>query len=162
MPRPRALLLVVVFCFLVSLFCVAYPIYVIRPFRAQGPAELAAALFITRYRVGVAIVSALVSTGLLIQLFRGHASRSNRIVAAVTTALVVAMVFLSRVNVYEIMFHPMGQLTFTPAATAALDKDEKVLAIKIGNTARAYPIRGLSYHHIANDIIDNVAIVATY
>ncbi len=43
-----------------------------------------------------------------------------------------------------------------------LDKDEKVIAVKIGASARAYPIRGMSYHHIINDVVGNVAIVATY
>jgi hypothetical protein len=72
------------------------------------------------------------------------------------------MAFLARVNVYEIMFHPIGHPSFAAAADVKLDKDEKVIAVKIGTVARAYPIRGLSYHHIANDVVDKTAIVATY
>ncbi len=45
MKRSRGLLLCA--CLLVSLICVAYPVYVIRPFRAQGVGELAAALLIS-------------------------------------------------------------------------------------------------------------------
>ena len=37
-------------CLAVSLVCVAYPMYVIRPFRAQGARELAVALVVTRFR----------------------------------------------------------------------------------------------------------------
>ena len=29
-------------------------------------------------------------------------------------------------------------------------------------SARAYPIRSLSYHHVLNDMLDGVPIVATY
>jgi hypothetical protein len=40
----RARWILVLACLAVSLFCVAYPIYVTRPFRAQGARELMAAL----------------------------------------------------------------------------------------------------------------------
>ena len=69
---------------------------------------------------------------------------------------------LARVNVYELMFHPMGPPSFTAAHEAKLDKDEKVIAVQVGGQARAYPIRGMSYHHIVNDVVGGVAIVATY
>jgi hypothetical protein len=48
-------ILVLLACLAVSLFCVAYPIYVIRPFRAQGTRELLAALSVLRYRNAVTI-----------------------------------------------------------------------------------------------------------
>ena len=35
-------------------------------------------------------------------------------------------------------------------------------AIEVNGTARAYPIRGMSYHHIVNDTVAGVPIVATY
>ena len=37
-----------------------------------------------------------------------------------------------------------------------------MIAIKIGGAARAYPIRNISYHHVINDVLDKVAIIATY
>ena len=37
-----------------------------------------------------------------------------------------------------------------------------VIAVKISTYARAYPIRSLSYHHLVNDSLDGVPIVATY
>ena len=39
---------------------------------------------------------------------------------------------------------------------------EKVIAVKIGTEARAYPIRSMSYHHIFNDGLAGQPIVATY
>jgi hypothetical protein len=32
----------------------------------------------------------------------------------------------------------------------------------LGSAARAYPIRGMSYHHVINDELNHVPIVATY
>jgi hypothetical protein len=69
---------------------------------------------------------------------------------------------LSRVNVYELMFHPVGQPEFVAASATKLDGAEKVLAIRVGEEARAYPIRSISYHHIVNDRLGGVPIAATY
>jgi hypothetical protein len=43
-----------------------------------------------------------------------------------------------------------------------LDGRERVIAVKIGGSARAYPIRAIAYHHVINDVVERVAIVATY
>ncbi len=69
---------------------------------------------------------------------------------------------LARVNIYELMFHPDDRPTFAAASRTKLDKDEKVIAVRSGAAARAYPIRIISYHHVINDVLDKAAIVATY
>ena len=60
------------------------------------------------------------------------------------------------------MFHPLGAPDFESAGESMLDKDEKLVAIEVNGAARAYPIRGMSYHHIVNDTVGGVPIVATY
>ena len=50
-------------CLGVSLFCVAYPMYVIRPFRTQGASELSAALVVMYIRPFLTILSALIALG---------------------------------------------------------------------------------------------------
>jgi hypothetical protein len=60
------------------------------------------------------------------------------------------------------MFHPLDHPAFAAASEVKLDKDEKVIAVKLGSEARAYPIRGMSYHHVINDVLNNEPIVATY
>lgn len=142
--------------------CVAYPIYVIRPFRAQGATELAAALVVSRFRNAITVVSALASVAFAIWCWREQRRRWPRIGAIAISCLAVTMAFLARVNVYEIMFHPIDHASFAAASDGKLDQDEKVLAVKVGTMARAYPVRGLSYHHVANDVVDKLAIVATY
>jgi hypothetical protein len=74
----------------------------------------------------------------------------------------VALAVLVHVNVYELMFHPLLRPSFTAAGKVKLDGAEKVVAVRIGQEARAYPIRGMSYHHVVNDVLGGTALVATY
>jgi hypothetical protein len=146
----------------VSLVSVAYPIYVIRPFRHQGAGELAVALVVTRFRPALTGISALSAVLALAGFWRVQPRKWGRALAAAGAALVIALAFLARVNIYELMFHPDIHPSFTAAGDVKLDGAEKVVAVRIGSEARAYPIRGMSYHHIVNDVLGGVAIAATY
>src|ERR1035438_8385433 len=57
--RRRTFILVLLACLAVSLICVVYPLYVIRPFRHQGARELAVALVVARFRAVTTVVAAL-------------------------------------------------------------------------------------------------------
>ena len=141
-------------CFAAALFCLAYPLYVIRPFRHQGAGELALALQVIEYRFPIALLCCVIALALTVF------TRSK--LAAVFTLLTIACAALTKINVYEQMFHPLGQPQFLTIAQAQLAPDEKVIAVTLNNTARAYPVRGISYHHIVNDTLNGVPIVATY
>lgn len=147
---------------LASFVCLAYPLYVIRPFRHQGPRELAAALAILQIRPVIAIVCAVAVLAGLAWFWSVETRRWQRILAAVGAALVCVFAALSRVNVYELMFHPDTHPQFGPAAQAKVDADDKVLAVKLNGSARAYPIRSIAYHHVINDFLGREPIVATY
>jgi hypothetical protein len=146
----------------VTLFCLVYPIYVIRPFRGQGPRELIAALVVMRYRPLVTGACVLLSIFAAVRYWRLQSRRWRRIGGAIGALAVLVLTVLSRVNVYELMFHPMGAPAFESAAESKLDKDEMVVTVRVNNVSRAYPIRGMSYHHIVNDAVGGVPIVATY
>jgi hypothetical protein len=149
-------------CFAIALFCLIYPIYVIRPFRAQGAKELMVALALLRVRPGVTLAAAVLSILAFVQYWRLKPSRVRRVFAVAALTGTVVFAALCRINVYEKMFHPMDRARFTAVADTKLDGREKVLAIRIADAARAYPIRNISYHHIVNDVVDGVPIVATY
>ena len=155
-------MLLITGCFGLSLFCLVYPIYVIRPFRHQGVRELAAALVILRFRpvaMALCMVVALLAATLY---WRLQPRTLRRIVAVLGVTGVGVFTGLSRVNIYEMMFHPMGRPAFVPAGETSLDGNEKVIAVEVAGFARAYPIRSISYHHIVNDVVGGVPIVATY
>ena len=115
-----------------------------------------------RFRPAATLLGALAAVAGLVVYWRAQHSRWRRTLATLGTALVCVLAALARVNIYELMFHPDKHPTFAAASRMQLDKDEKVIAVKIHSAARAYPIRNISYHHVINDVLDNVAIVATY
>jgi hypothetical protein len=145
-----------------ALVLLLYPLYVIRPFRAQGPRELLAALAMIRYR-GVGMAACVAGILAACVWYWAHEARKlRRFFSALGVAVVACVALLSRINVYELMFHPFDQPVFSTAGQAKLDGGEMVIAVRGARSARAYPIRGLSYHHIVNDMLDGVPIVATY
>ena len=148
--------------FLVALGLLLYPLYVIRPFRAQGAAELQAALTVIRYRGAVLVVCVVGALATAIWYWAREQRKLRRLFSVVAVLIVAGVALLSRVNVYELMFHPYDRPVFSTAGQAKLDGGEMVIAVKISTQARAYPIRGLSYHHLVNDLLDGVPIVATY
>jgi hypothetical protein len=140
---------------LAAFLCFAYPMYVIRHFRAQGSSALAAALIVRRFGPFIAVAC----TALSIALAWALRWKPLAIAAAVVTC---AFAVLARVNIYEKMFHPLGAPAFTDIASANVDADDMLITVRVGGAARAYPIRNMGYHHIVNDRVGGVPIVATY
>ena len=149
-------------CVLLSLAALLYPIYVIRPFRHQGASELAAALAVVRFRPLLEIVFVAAAVVLLVFAWRQARGIWVRTAASACALLLIALGIGSRVNVYELMFHPLDRPTFSPAAKAKLNAGEEVIAVRVRSEARAYPVRSMSYHHIVNDVVSGLPIVATY
>lgn len=128
--------------------------YIIRPFRAQSAQELSLALYVRQVGPILAILCGIASIFV--------AWRLRRWPATVLCALTLAFAGINQVNIFEIMFRPDLKPVFARAVEAKLDGDDMVLAVRLGNEAHAYPIRMLAYHHIVNDRVGGVAIVATY
>jgi len=160
--RTRWILLLMA-CLAVSLVLVAYPLYVIRPFRAQGARELAAALVFSRFGPLLTAVSALVAVAAAIAYWRAQAAMPRRMLVAAGAVLVCVLAVLARVNVFEVvMFHHLERPAFAAAKDLKLDGDDKLIVVKINGSARAYPIREMGYHHVVNDVVGGTALVATY
>jgi phosphoglycerol transferase MdoB-like AlkP superfamily enzyme len=156
-------ILVLLACLAVSLVLVAYPLYVIRPFRAQGARELTAALVVTRFGPLLTAVSALAAVVAAIVYWRAQAAMSKRLLVAGSAMLVCVLAVLARVNVFEaLMFHPIEQPAFAAAKDVKLDGDDKLIVVKVNGSARAYPIREMAYHHVVNDVVGGTALAATY
>ena len=135
----------------------AYPLYVIRPFRAQGAGELAAALAIHQWGPILAAIAAGLAIILAILMWR-TAKRTALLLAGLT----IAFAALSQINVYEIMFHRIASPQTMPATEARIDSDDMVIAVKEAGQSRAYPIRMMAYHHLVNDRLGGLPIVSTY
>jgi len=156
----RALRYPIIASLAISLCFLIYPNFVIRPDRPQGARELQTALLLLRYQhLAELLCAALAVIALAFYLRAKPASGRKGMIAC--TAAVLICTGLSRVNIYELLFHPAGAPSFQPAGDAQLDGAEHLLSVNI-DAARAYPIRTLAYHHIVNDVVGGVPIAVTY
>lgn len=146
----------------VSFAGLAYPLYVMRPFRAQGARELAAALAIIQRRPPIEIACALCALAGVLLFLAFETRRSRRRWAVAGACLACLFAIASRVNVYELLFHPAGHPLFVTATQSKVDADDMVMAVKVDGVAHAYPIRTIAYHHIVNDFVGHEPILATY
>ena len=143
----------------------AVPVYVIRPFRAQGPKELFVALSFLRWAPVWTIVfaaAAAVAAGMLWRSQGTRRLRLRRIGLVLGMLLVSAAAVAARINIFERMFAPVPEPQFLPISLAKVEPDDMVLAVRQGNQARAYPIREMAYHHLVNDVLAGSPIVVTY
>jgi hypothetical protein len=148
-------------CAVISAACVAIPMFVIRPFRPQGAQELNVALAVRHAGPWLAGVCAIVVLLLMVRLWK-LTRVGSRIVLVGLFVLAAAGAVLTHVNIFEKMFHPYDSPAFASSDEVKVDLDDKVLAVKVGQQARAYPIRTMGYHHIVNDIVGGVPIAVTY
>jgi hypothetical protein len=144
-----------------SIACVAIPMFVIRPFRPQGARAMEIALTVRHVGPWLSGLCAVAVLVVVIRLWK-----SSRIGARITLAglllVTTAGAVFTHVNIFEKMFHPYDSPAFGSADTVKVDADDKVLAVKMGSEARAYPIRTMGYHHIVNDTVGGVPIAVTY
>jgi hypothetical protein len=137
-----------------TLAVVAIPLIIIQPFKPQDDASLQFALALKSWTFTIVTLCVIASFAV--------ANRLRRWPAYVATTLTVVFAAASFINVFELMFHPIDQPTFAQASDAKIEGDDMVLAVKLGGQSRAYPVRTLAYHHIVNDRVNGVPIVATY
>jgi hypothetical protein len=147
---------------LIPIICLAIPMYVIRPFRPQDSSQLAFALTVRGLAPSISAVCAVVVLLISIWAWRRTSGYLLRIAFATFSAVVVTGACLTHVNIFEVMFHPYDMPAFGDIASAQLQANDKVLAVRIGTEAHAYPILAMGYHHIVNDTIDQVPIAVTY
>ena len=146
---------------LVSLAFAAYPMYVIRPFRAQTPAALGRALWVLLHDKPLSLILAFVITALaLLQWRRAGWPAKLLLASAVVVAILAAA--STWINPFEHMFHPLGTPKYLAADRAAIGANDMVIAVTLGGESRAYPIREMGYHHIVNDRLHGLPMVVTY
>ena len=148
---------------LATLAVALYPMYVIRPFREQKPADLQRALWVQMHdRLFLAGMFVLI-TMLAVIVWRraGLTAKILLLAPAITVALLAAGA--SWVNPYEqMMFHAMGEPHYVTIQAAGIDAKDMVIVVTMGDDSRAYPIREMGYHHIVNDRLHQLPIVVTY
>jgi hypothetical protein len=161
MRRPRTILLLLLGCLLIAAFLLVYPLSIIQPFKHQDSRDLTRALFVFRIAPTTSIAIAILAVAICIAGWRKMRILS-RVIAVALVLMVVGAAALSRINIFEQAFHPVGSPQFLSAEKAKWDNDDMLIAVALGGEAHAYPIRAMGYHHVVNDFVAGVPIVATY
>lgn len=86
----------------------------------------------------------------------------QKIAISAALVLIVFSAVMSRLNYFEWMFHPVDTPQFEAESASKLENGEMILAVRYDNDARAYPIREMAYHHVLNDVVNEVPIAVTY
>ena len=144
-----------------SFILAAYPIYVIRPFREQKPVALERALWVLLHNKPLSLVLALLIAALALLLWK-RAGWIAKLVLVPAVGITIVAAAGTWINPEELMFHPIGEPRYLAANLAAVDANDMVIAVTMGNESRAYPIREMGYHHIVNDRLHGLPIVVTY
>jgi hypothetical protein len=162
-PRVRrlhwALLLLIA---LLGFALVMIPVYLIRPSAPQTPGGIALSFALRRWSPLLTLLGLVGALVLVTRLWR-EGRWLGRTLAVVPLLLTGALAWLSRQNHFEWMFAPLPDARFAHAAEAPeVAAGDMVLAVRQGTEAVAYPVRQLAYHHLVEDAIGGVPIVATY
>jgi hypothetical protein len=142
---------------------VGVPIYLLWPFKPQGPSFVPWAWALRREwaPAGTAVLAAILVGGLYNGWKRtrwpGKAALSLMATAG------VAVAWFAHQNHFEWMFNPIAAPRFDVGPRApALDPDDLVLGVVIKDDAVAFPVRRIGYHHVVNVTVGGEPIVASY
>ena len=149
-------------CAFISIAYLAFPIYIIRPFRPQDQGQLDLALTLRGAAPWISALCAIAILCIDFAVWKRKIHLLTRCTFVFLSVITVAAACLTHVNVYEIMFHPYPAPAFTDPSSAKADGDEKVLSVTLGTETHAYPIRTMGYHHVVNDTVGGIPIAATY
>jgi hypothetical protein len=159
--RRFSLFSTLVLCTIAAFFLRVYPLTIIQPFKRQDPNALQHALTVFRIAPTAAIVVALIALYLTVLIWK-RSRIYARIGATLLLLLTCLAAGLTRVNVFELMFHPAGTPRFVSIQDTKTEPDDMLIAVALRNEAHAYPIREMAYHHVVNDWIAGTPIAATY
>jgi hypothetical protein len=158
----KAAFFLVLLLVLLALAVVFIPVWTIMPFKAQTPEGVEMSYLLRRWSPWVTLLAAAAALFLAVRLWRGARwwSRALLVLALVPLG---AAVWFSRQNHFEWMFAPPAAVASAPAGEARWVADgDMVMAVAFNGDAAAYPIRQVSYHHVVQDTVGGVPIVATY
>ena len=147
---------------LLALAMVSIPVWVIQPFKSQTARGLELSYSLRRWSPLVTVIGLVIALLLAGWLWRG-ARWWLRVTLVVLLAPVLASAWFARQNHFEWMFHPLSSPAYATVGEATFVQDtDMVLAIENGGEAVAYPVRLMAYHHVVQDIVGGLPVVATY
>ena len=59
-------------------------------------------------------------------------------------------------------FQPLTDPDIVPLGEEGYDDDAPMMSLRVGGETRAWPVRAMAYHHVANDVVGGVPVAVTY
>ncbi len=137
------------------------PAFIIRPFAHQAPRALFVAMALRQHAPLGTLVAAIPCFVFALALWSAS-SRWRKSILALVLLVVAFSTVMARLNYFEWMFHPIAGAQFVAQSNSKLDAKEMILAVRLGDDARAYPISQMAYHHVLNDVVGGMPIAVTY
>jgi hypothetical protein len=154
---------ILVLLIIFALAMVIIPALVIHPFKSQTSQGLELSYTLRRWSPLVTLIALFSVLALSIYLWRGARRWFSKLALVLVIFLAVVAAWFARQNHFEWMFNPLPTAAFVKASEASfVAPDDKVIAVEVSGEAVAYPIRQIAYHHVVQNEVGGVPIVATY
>jgi hypothetical protein len=158
----RVMWLTLLLVTLSALAIVVVPVWIIQPFKGQTARGLEVSYALRRWSPLVTFVVVAISLVLVSRLWRGSRWWKKALLVMVFIPLMAATWF-ARQNHFEWMFNPLPNAAYAKAGTVEFVGDgDIVLAVESNGESVAYPVRLMAYHHVVDDVVGGIPIVATY
>jgi hypothetical protein len=142
---------------------VGIPVWILKPFKPQQPQGVEVAYALRRWSPVVTLVTMAVIVALMIRLWRRTRRWWSKTALVVVLLITLAAAWFARQNYFEWMFNPLPEPAYARVSEATFVADtDMVLAVELNGEAVAYPVRQIGYHHVVQDTVGGVPIVATY
>jgi hypothetical protein len=153
----------IIILLLLALALVVIPVRVIHPFRPQTPGGLELAYTLRWWSPSVTLIASVITLALAIFLWRGARRWWRKTALVIFVALSIGAAWFARQNIFEWMFNPQPNALYARTSEADfVDDADRVIAIEVNGEAVAYPVRQVAYHHVVEDTVGGVPVVATY
>jgi len=148
---------------LLSIAFVAFPVFLIQPFRPQTQKALEISYLLRSWSPLVTVLILLAALALTIWKWKYAHRWWRKALLVIVLLLSVLPAWFARQNHFEWMFNPLRNSSYVKVADAGFVRDpDMVLAVKINNEAVAYPVRLMAYHHVVSDTVGGTPLCATY
>lgn len=148
---------------LAALAFVLTPAWLIQPFRPQTSSGLEVSYRLRQWAPLMTLLASIIALVLMVWLWKGARRWWLRSMLLLMLGLTLLATWFARQNHFEWMFNPLATPAYARAAEVDFVADtDMVLAVEVKGEAVAYPVRLMAYHHLVEDTVGGVPIVATY
>src|SRR5688500_13090883 len=142
---------------------IVIPVWLIQPFAPQTGRDVAISFTLKSWSPFLSLAGAVLAVGVAVWVWRNSRRWWSKAFLIVPLFIIFICAWFARQNHFEWMFNPLANSAYAKVAqTDFVADDDMVLAVEIGGERVAYPVRLMAYHHLVEDTVGGVPVVATY